>query len=129
MSEGELGKIYEPGEIIIRQGEIGKHMYVIQTGKVEIFLLKDDQELKLAELGKGEIFGEMSIFENEVRSASVRAMTKARLLTVDKKNFLRRVHSDPTLAYKLVQKLSHRIREMNEEVGKLRNKLNEQEQR
>jgi len=128
MSEGELGKIYEPGEIIIRQGEIGKHMYVIQTGKVEIFLLKDGQELKLAELGQGEIFGEMSIFENEVRSASVRALTKARLLTVDKKNFLRRVHSDPTLAYKLVQKLSHRIREMNEEVGNLRNKLNEQEQ-
>ncbi len=122
MNEGELGRVYEAGEIIINKGDVGKHMYVIQNGSVEVFIPNEGREIILAELGRGEIFGEMAIFENEVRSASVRAKSKARLLTVDKKNFLRRVHADPTLAYKLVQKLSHRIREMNKEVSELRGK-------
>jgi CRP-like cAMP-binding protein len=120
MSEGNLGKQYPAGEIIIHQGDVGNYMYVIQEGLVEVFRQEKGQEILLAELKEGDMIGEMAIFENEVRSASVRAKTDARLLTVDKKNFLRRIHNDPSLAYKLVQKLSRRIREMNEEVVRLR---------
>ena len=120
MTEGNLGKQYPAGEIIIQQGDVGNHMYVIQEGVVEVFRQDKGREILLAELKEGDMIGEMAIFENEVRSASVRAKTDARLLTVDKKNFLRRIHNDPSLAYKLVQKLSRRIREMNEEVVRLR---------
>lgn len=119
MNEGDLGKVYQPGEVIIQQGDVGHHMYVIQQGEVEVFIQEGEKVTRLATLKEGEIFGEMAIFENEVRSASVRTITQVRLLTVDKKNFLRRVHADPTLAYKLVQKLSGRIREMNREVQRL----------
>ena len=118
MSEGTLGRVYQDGEIIIRQGEPGNCMYVIQEGEVEVFIEDQGREIHLAVLGEGELIGEMAIFENEVRSASVRALKEARILTVDKKNFLRRVHQDPSLAYRLVQKLSHRIRQMNEEVAR-----------
>jgi CRP-like cAMP-binding protein len=123
MTEGNLGRQYPAGEIIIHQGDVGNYMYVIQEGVVEVFRHDKGQEILLAELKEGDMIGEMAIFENEVRSASVRAKTDARLLTVDKKNFLRRIHNDPSLAYKLVQKLSRRIREMNEEVVRLRSQV------
>ena len=119
MTEGALGRVYQDGEVIIYQGEVGNCMYIVQEGQVEVFVEKEGQEIRLELLGEGEIIGEMAIFENEVRSATVRASGQARLLTVDKRNFLRRVHEDPSLAYRIVQSMSHRIREMNKEVARL----------
>jgi CRP-like cAMP-binding protein len=119
MTEGALGRVYQDGEVIIYQGEVGNCMYIVQEGQVEVFVEKEGQEIQLELLGEGEIVGEMAIFENEVRSATVRASGQARLLTVDKRNFLRRVHEDPSLAYRIVQSMSHRIREMNKEVARL----------
>jgi len=120
MTEGALGRVYQDGEVIISQGEVGNCMYIVQEGQVEVFVEKEGQEIRLELLGEGEIIGEMAIFENEDRSATVRATGQARLLTVDKKNFLRRVHEDPSLAYRIVQSMSHRIREMNQEVARLK---------
>ena len=64
-------------------------------------------------------WGEMAIFDRDVRSATVRALGDARVLTVDKKNFMRRVHEDPSLAFRLVETMSRRIRELGEEVARL----------
>lgn len=116
---GELGKIYQDGEVIVRQGEVGDCMYVVQEGKVEVVLETEGREIRLAELGEGELIGEMAIFDREVRMATVRAFGKARVLTVDERNFLRRVHEDPSLAYRLVRTMSQRIRELTAEVARL----------
>jgi CRP-like cAMP-binding protein len=116
---GELGKIYQDGEVIVRQGEVGDCMYVVQEGKVEVVLETEGREIRLAELGEGELIGEMAIFDREVRMATVRAFGKARVLTVDERNFLRRVHEDPSLAYRLVRTMSQRIRELTTEVARL----------
>ncbi|UCD99960.1 MAG: cyclic nucleotide-binding domain-containing protein [Chloroflexota bacterium] len=125
MASGELGKIYKDGEVIICEGEEGNCMFVIQEGKVEVLIAGDkEQEIRLGIRGAGEFFGEMAIFDRDVRSATVRAMGEARVLTVDKKNFMRRVHEDPSLAFRLVETMSRRIREMGEEVARLQNKLN-----
>jgi CRP-like cAMP-binding protein len=64
----------------------------------------------------------MAIFEKQVRSATVRALSEARVLTVDKKTFIRRVQEDPTLAFNLVRMMSQRIRNMNAQVGEKRSK-------
>jgi CRP-like cAMP-binding protein len=96
METGALGKVYEDGQILIRQGEVGDCMYVIQKGQVAVFREKNGHEVGLAVLGEGEIFGEMAVFEREVRSATVRALGEVRALTVDKKNFLRRIQEDAT---------------------------------
>ncbi|MFQ5857941.1 MAG: cyclic nucleotide-binding domain-containing protein [Anaerolineae bacterium] len=117
---GALGRVYQDGEIIIRQGEVGDCMYVIQEGQVEVIAEKDGEEVRLAVRGAGEFVGEMAIFEREVRSATVRALGQARVLTVDKKNFLRRIHEDPSLAFRMVQTMSRRIRELSEEVARLK---------
>jgi CRP-like cAMP-binding protein len=113
MESGALGKEYTNGMNIINEGEIGNCMYVIQAGRVAVLQERDGKEIQLAELGEGEFFGEMSIFEQEVRSATVRAIDNVRVLTIDKKNFLRRIHEDPSLAFHLVKNMSHRIRELN----------------
>jgi len=120
MESGSLGKVYEDGELIISQGESSDCMFVVQEGRVEVFVEKGGKEVRLAIRGEGEFFGEMAIFEREVRSASVRALGRARILTIDKKNILRRIQEDPSLAFRLVEALSHRVRELSEEVAKLK---------
>jgi CRP-like cAMP-binding protein len=120
MEAGALGKIYQAGEVIFRQGETGDCMYVIQAGQVEIVREKDGQEVQLSVRGEGDFFGEMAIFEHEVRSATVRALGQARVLTLDKKTFLRRVHEDPSLAFHILEGMSRRIREMSAEVARLK---------
>lgn len=125
METNALGKIFEDGETIIRQGDYGDCMYVIQEGQVEIIRELDENRVRLAVRQKGEFFGEMAIFEHEVRSATVRALGNARVLTIDKKNFLRHIHEDPSLAYGVVQTMSRRIRELSIEVTQLRTVLGE----
>jgi CRP-like cAMP-binding protein len=120
METGALGKVYRDGEVIVRQGESGDCMYVIQSGRAEVFQVKGGREIRLAVLGKEDVFGEMAIFEKETRSATVRALGDARVLTIDKKTFLRRIHEDPSLAFRILQKMSHRIREMDDELVRTR---------
>ena len=121
MAGGELGKVYKDGEVIICEGDEGKCMFVIQEGEVEVLIAgENDEEIRLGVRGEGEFFGEMAIFDRDVRSATVKALGDARVLTVDKKNFMRRVHEDPSLAFRLVETMSHRIRELGEEVARLK---------
>jgi len=120
MDIGALGKIYQNGEIIVRQGEIGDCMYVLQDGFVEVIIESGEQEIQLNILGKDEFFGEMAIFEQEIRTATVRALGPARILTVDHKNFLQRIHEDPSLAYRLMEVMSNRINKLSGEVARLR---------
>jgi CRP-like cAMP-binding protein len=115
---GALGKIYQDGEIIVRQGCTGESMYVVQGGKVEVVQRADDgAEQHLAYLDAGDFFGEMAIFEKEVRSATVRACGEARVMKIDKRMLLRRIREDPLLAVNLLKTLSHRIRELNTEIA------------
>jgi flavin-dependent dehydrogenase len=117
---GELGRIYVSGEIIVRQGDIGECMYFIQAGRVEVIRESDGKEVKLTELGPGEFFGEMALLEKRIRSATVRPLGEVRVLSVDKRLFLRKIHEDPGLAFRIMQKMSHRIRELNKELENLR---------
>ena len=120
MSKGDLGKIYRDGEVIIRQGDPGDCMYVIQEGKAEVLREANGMEVQLAVLNEGDFFGEMAIFDHEVRSATVRAAGEVRVLTIDKRTFLRRITEDPSVAFRIVEKMSHRIRELDAELVRLK---------
>ena len=115
-----LGKNYRDGETIVRQGEAGDHMYVVQEGRVEVLQETEGRMVRLAVLDEGDIFGEMALFERQPRCATVRALGEVRVLTVDKKGFLRRVHEDPSLAFRMLQMMSRRIRELDAELVRLR---------
>lgn len=114
---GALGKRYLDGETIIRQGEMGDCMYVVQSGRVEVVQVSEHGRQHLAFLESGDFFGEMSVFEKEVRSATVRSAGESRVLKIDKRTLLRRIKEDPLLAVNLLKTMSHRIRELNSEVS------------
>ncbi len=116
MKSKRLGKLYKDGEVIIKQGEKGTCLYVVQKGKVEVILENPDGEVKVAELGESEFFGEMGLFEEDLRSCTVRAVGDAKILTVDKRNFFKSIHRDSSLAYRLLEKMSQRLREANRKI-------------
>ena len=120
MPEGVLGKEYGDGEVICRQGEPGDRMYVVQAGKAEVLHEEDGVEETVGWLGAGDIFGEMAIFERQPRAATVRARGMIRVLTLDKRGFLRHIHEDPSLAYRILQQMSHRVRSLDIELSRLR---------
>jgi CRP/FNR family cyclic AMP-dependent transcriptional regulator len=112
-----LGRLYQNGEVIIKQGEQGDCIYVIQKGKVEVIDESGDAEIKIAELGVTEFFGEMGLFQKDVRSATIRSIGDTKVLTIDKKNFYQTIQKDPSIAYRLLERMSHRLREMNKRLG------------
>jgi CRP/FNR family transcriptional regulator, cyclic AMP receptor protein len=114
MDAGSIGKSYGDGEVIFHQGEEGNCMYVIQSGKVEIIRETDGASTRLAVRGEGDFFGEMALFERGPRMATARAVGSARVLTVDKRTLLRKFQEDPSLAFRIVETMSRRIRELSE---------------
>jgi CRP-like cAMP-binding protein len=95
-------------------------MYVIQSGQVAVLQQNEGSEVALAVLIKGDFFGEMALFEREVRSATVRALNEARILTIDKRTFLRRIQEDPSMAFRIVETMSRRVRELDHEIARIK---------
>ena len=120
MDEGTLGRDYADGEVICREGEPGDRMYVIQAGRAAVRRQEGGVDVEVGELQRGDVFGEMSIFDRKPRSATVCAKGRARVLTLDKRAFLRGVHEDPSLAYRVLQEMSQRIRRLDEELALLK---------
>ncbi len=117
-TRGSLGRDYDAGAVIVQQGEDGDCMYVIQAGQVKVVREENGREVILDVLDSGDFFGEMALFDREPRAASVLAIGQTKVLTIDKKTFLRRIQEDPTLAFRLVEKMSGRIRELNKKLSK-----------
>jgi len=107
-----LGKEYADHEVIVRQGEPGNCMYVVQEGEVEAIAESDGREMRLRTMGPNDFFGEMALFGTERRSCTIRALGNARVLTVDKKSFLAGIQEDPSLAFRVVKVMSQRIRDL-----------------
>lgn len=109
-----LGKEYADREIIVRQGEPGDCMYVVQAGEVEAVAEAGDRELRLRTLGPNDFFGEMALFGTERRSCTVRALGRARVLRIDRRNFIAGIQEDPHLAFRIVRVMSDRIRDLTQ---------------
>jgi CRP/FNR family cyclic AMP-dependent transcriptional regulator len=116
MKVGELGKEYKDGDFIIKQGEAGNCMFVIQSGEVEVLRENNGDQVQLAIRKTGDFFGEMALFSKEVRSATIRALGDARILTIDRKNLLQSIQKDPSLAFRIIETLSKRLRDLSEEI-------------
>ncbi|MBF0158129.1 MAG: cyclic nucleotide-binding domain-containing protein [Magnetococcales bacterium] len=114
----ELGKVYEPGEIVFRQGDPPGAVYVILEGQVEISIARaeDQPSICLAVLERDHVFGEMSLLDQQPRVATAKAISRVRLLSLDQKGFLQRLHEDPALSLRIMLKLSERIRHMISEI-------------
>nr|6HQ2_A Chain A, EAL Enzyme Bd1971 [Bdellovibrio bacteriovorus HD100]6HQ2_B Chain B, EAL Enzyme Bd1971 [Bdellovibrio bacteriovorus HD100] len=97
-------------QIIFSEGDAGDCAYIIEKGRVLIYLTKDKEEIPLTILGEGEIFGEMALIDNQNRSASVRALEDVRLAIVTKQQVLERVSTADKVVQLLMRVLLKRLR-------------------
>jgi len=88
---------YEPGELIIREGQIGRELFSIVNGEVEVLSPGGKGEV-IARLGPKAVFGERALLEDMARTASVRAATPVDLIVVGRSDFKSLVESFPALA-------------------------------
>ena len=100
------GKIVavKPGELLVCEGELSDRAYQVLEGKVRVWKISSASAgcVELAQLGPGQIFGEMALVDEKPRSASVTALTEARLKVLRRNEFLQSFHSDPDFAAALL---------------------------
>jgi len=117
---GEARK-YNIDETIVYAGDSGHEMFIILKGKVGILINSiDGFPIKVAELGPGDFFGEMSLLEGMPRSATVEALEDCIVLVINENNFEKIIAQQPSLAYRIMKGMSSRIRKQNEEISKLK---------
>jgi CRP-like cAMP-binding protein len=105
----KFGVEYSPNEIIFCEYEPGTEFFFIHSGNVKIVKLINDREKTLDILGPGDVFGEMSILEEEPRSASAIAVDTVKVLKFHRDNFDALLKGNPQMAYRLLVIFSKRI--------------------
>jgi CRP-like cAMP-binding protein len=99
---------FAAGEAIIRQGEPGDSLYVIETGSVAVSLRRAEIDQEVAVLGPGDFFGEMSLMTGEPRAATCIAQTDTTCYVIDRAGFQRIITSRPRLADEMSARLAER---------------------
>jgi len=105
-------KHYLAGQRIFSAGDPGGTMYLVESGQVELFVTdKNDERVHLAYVDKGELFGDLSLLDNERRSASAQAVENSTVFIVDRHDLEMLVESHPHAALDMMAMLGKRIRE------------------
>ncbi len=113
-------KSYPKGSVILFEDDPGDSLFVVRAGRVKVVLVAEDgREVILGILGVGEHFGELSLIDDQPRSAHVVAMEESTLLVLRREDFRRRVEQSPAVAWALLLELSRRLRRADEKIGSL----------
>ena len=115
----KFGKEVPRGTVLFREGDPGREMYVLQSGKVAISKKVRDVEKVLATLGPGEFFGEMAIISNKPRNASATVAEAARVLVIDPKTFEAMIRGNSEIAVRMIKKLADRLAEADAQIENL----------
>jgi CRP-like cAMP-binding protein len=114
-----FGKEFPKGTVLFQEGEPGKDMFVLQSGKISISKKVRDVEKVLAMLGPGEFFGEMAIISNKPRNATATVMEDAKLLVIDPKTFEAMIRGNAEIAVRMIKKLAERLSEADAQIENL----------
>ena len=115
-------RVYEKGDCILREGDRGDSMFVIISGQVKVYSVESgdrSREVILKTLGPGEFFGELPLFDQEPRSASVAAMDQCRLQILSYASFRRSIETSPDIAQRVMETLARRLRAATRKIGDL----------
>jgi CRP-like cAMP-binding protein len=113
-------KQYPKGSVILFEDDPGDSLYIVREGRVKVVLVGEDgREVILGVLGVGEHFGELSLIDDQPRSAHVIAMEDSLLLVLRRDDFRRRVEATPAVAWALLSELSRRLRRADGKIGGL----------
>ncbi len=121
-SEKDITREYKKGEIIIEEGALGREMFIIKSGSVDVIKRDDRRDIRLATLEKSDFFGEMALLENVPRGATVIAREVTNVIVLNMGSLLIKIRKDPTFAFNMMQKMSNRIRMLNEKILKQEDK-------
>jgi CRP/FNR family transcriptional regulator, cyclic AMP receptor protein len=111
---------FAAGEIIFRVASPGQSMMAVLTGTVRITAPSaDGKEIVLADLGSGEVFGEMALLDGRERSADAAALTNCDLLVVERRDMLAVLERYPVVAIKLLEVMCERLRRTDEQIGEI----------
>ncbi|MEO5738102.1 MAG: Crp/Fnr family transcriptional regulator [Variovorax sp.] len=112
-------RTWEPGALVVTEGDIADCMYLIHEGELRAFVAGDGgRVVELNTLHAGELFGELML-SGELRSATVQVTTRARLTRVTRAKAERVLAQRPELAFQLIQRLVQRVRTLTRTVGRL----------
>jgi sigma-B regulation protein RsbU (phosphoserine phosphatase) len=111
LAEVAVESDHQPGEIILEEGSTGCEVYLILEGLVEVVKGEGAEQMVLARLGTGELFGEMAFIEVQPRFATIRALEPTRLLELPEAAMRSLLAEEPHLLYRTVQVLSAKLRE------------------
>jgi CRP/FNR family cyclic AMP-dependent transcriptional regulator len=114
-----FGREFRKGTVLFREGEPGKEMFVLHSGKVSISKRVRDVDKVLATLGPGEFFGEMAIISNKPRNATAVVTEDARLLVIDPKTFEGMIRGNAEIAVRMIKKLAERLSEADGQIENL----------
>ena len=100
---------FNENEIIIRLGDTSDFVYVILDGEVGIYLLDKFDEKPNFVLGKNEVFGELGVLNNQLRTSNVKSITQVELLKVSKKEMNKMMSESNLFIQGLIRTLSNRV--------------------
>jgi CRP-like cAMP-binding protein len=107
---------FKPGDVVVRENEVGVAFYIVDKGRIEVVKhLGTPQEQVLDSMGPTSFFGEMALFDNHVRSASIRALEETRCLVLTKWDFNAELSQNSHIAVAMLAILARRIRHLSEE--------------
>jgi CRP-like cAMP-binding protein len=128
LAEAELSRFaevtrereYPRNSVILFEDDPGDALYIVSNGQVKVVLIGEDgREVILSVLSDGDFFGEMSLIDDEPRSAHVIAMKDSHVLVLRRDDFQAQVQQFPAIALKLLKVLVHRLRRADVKIGGL----------
>ena len=111
---------FAKGHLIVNQCSPGNIFYIVISGHVKVALLHEDgKEIVLSHLSAGNFFGELSLLDNDSRSASVIAIEDATLFMLTRKQFYQLITPNPGILEKVIKEICARLRHADEKIGTL----------
>jgi len=107
------------GEFLFKEGDLPDAMYVIKSGRFDVFKSKGSSEIKLAELGPGAMVGEMAFFDNKPRSASVRASKDGEAIILPYKSLHVQFSQFPEWTKAIMRTVNEHLRKANQRIKEL----------
>ncbi len=112
----------EKGEVILRQGDVADSIYIIVAGQVKVYMSDEHEphrEVIISTIGSGDFFGEIPLFDQEPRSASVAALERTHVQTLSYVAFQKVIEQSPDIARKLMATMAARLRHADRQIGTL----------
>lgn len=119
IAELTVPRTFEPGQIVFREGDASDTCYVVRSGRARaVRRHPGGRTITLATFGPGDIFGELAMFEDERRSATVEAIAPTSVVAVLGPDMRRLMTEHPEISTRLVIALGRRLRESNERLAR-----------